>query len=151
MMMRKVGTSIQREKEALRIPPKNKYFFILLTITVLLASGFYLHLEWNKYQGLASSEAIQLAQSLESLLHPEHIEELSGSAEDLNNPTYVMEKHSLARLIEVTNPIRFAYLLGERNGSVVFLMDSEPPDSPDYSPPGQIFYEAQDSIMGIFR
>jgi len=115
---------------------KSKINSILLTLIVISIIALYLRFAWNRYNDIASSEAVMLAQSMESLLHPEHITELSGTKEDLNKPAYVMTQLSLKRLVETNNPIRFAYIFGDRNGSMIFLIDSESPDSPDYSPPG---------------
>lgn len=84
-------------------------------------------------------------------MHPEHIEEMSGSEADIELPEYSMIKISLMRLVDTKNPIRFAYLMAERNGNLVFLMDSESPESPDYSPPGQVYTEAKDIDREPFR
>ena len=75
-----------------------------------------------------------LAESVESVIHPEHILELSGSEEDVLNPDYILTKLSLSNLVKTNNPIRFAYLMSQRDGKIIILVDSEPPDSPDYSP-----------------
>ena len=153
MMMQKIKQNGETEKHSIspHIPKGIKYIFIYATLIFLIISGLYLHFEWHKYQGMASSEAVQLAQSLESLLHPRHIKELSGSEADIELPEYSMAKTSLMRLSDTTNPIRFAYLMAERNGELVVLMDSESPDSPDYSPPGQVYDEADDWVWVPFR
>lgn len=145
-MMQKLKPNGQTGKNSVlrHIPKGMKYIFVFATLIVLIISGLYLHFEWHKYHEMASSEAVQLAQSLESLLHPEHIEELSGSEADIERPEYSMAKTSLMRLVDTTNSIRFAYLMAERNGNIVILMDSESPDSVDYSPPGQVYTEAED-------
>lgn len=57
-----------------------------------------------------------MAQSLEALLHPEHVMALSRNSRDLEKPDYFMIKLSLIRLTRVTNPIRFAYLMREKDG-----------------------------------
>ena len=124
---------------------------IVFAVIIVLLSSIYLRIEWKKYQNIASSEAIQLAQSLESLIHPEHITELSGGPEDLKNPDYMLAKLSLERLVDTTNSLRFAYILAERDGSIVFLLDSESSDSPDYSPPGQIYEEMDDLVWAPFK
>jgi diguanylate cyclase (GGDEF)-like protein/PAS domain S-box-containing protein len=128
-----------------------RIYAIILIAVILSLSGFYLRFAWNRYQSIASSEAIQLAQSIESLLHPEHIAELSGSAEDLKKPEYVMTKLSFIRMAETTHTIRFAYLLVERGENLILLLDSETPDSPDYSPPGQVYTEADDICWEPFN
>lgn len=55
---------------------------ILLSIAFIFAINLYLQFQMYKYEDIASSEAIQLAESMESLLHPEHISALSASIED---------------------------------------------------------------------
>lgn len=130
---------------------KTRINSIILTVIVLLIVSLHLRFAWNRYNDIASSEAIMLAQSMESLLHPEHISELSGTGESMNNPVYIMTKLSLKRLVDTNNPIRFAYIFGERNGSMIFLIDSESPDSPDYSPPGQIYEEAGETDWLPFK
>jgi len=92
-----------------------------------------------------------LAESVESVIHPEHILELSGSKEDTAKPEYIMTKLSLSELVKTTNPIRFAYIMSQRNGKIIILLDSEPPDSPDYSPPGQIYDEADEAFRSVFK
>ena len=124
---------------------------VVFTVIVLSLSGLYLRFEWNRYKGIASSEAVMLAESLESILHSEHVAELEGSEEDLEKPEYIMAKTGLARLAGTTNPIRFAYIMAEREGRIVFLIDSESPDSPDYSPPGQVYEEAGEALRSVFR
>lgn len=117
---------------------------VLFSLACFLLSCFYLRFAWNRYSDIASSEAMMLANSIESMLHTEHIIQLSGSPEDINTPQYEMTKSTLSKLVETANPIRFAYLMAERNGKIIFLTDSESPDSPDYSPPGQVYEEAGD-------
>jgi PAS domain S-box-containing protein len=124
---------------------------IFLTVIFLFLSVLYLNFAWNRYQYMASAEVIKLAQSLETLLHPEHIAKLNGRTEDIKKPEYVMIKASLERLTEKTEEIRFAYLMREKSGNLIFLVDSELPDSSDYSPPGQVYREASDIDFKPFK
>jgi PAS domain S-box-containing protein len=143
---------IQKKASPLPLASRgSKAALVFFTIVVLIACGLYLRYEWEKYDESASKEAIQLAQSLESLLHPQHVQELSGSPEDIGKPEYEMAKTGLMRLVDTTNPVHFAYLMAEQNGNLVFLMDSESPGSPDYSPPGQVYEEADDWAWAPFR
>lgn len=121
----------------------------LIAISIIL-SILYLFSAWNKYKNAASSEAVALAQSLETFLQPEHIAELSGGMEDLETPEYIVIKRNLMRLVETTNDIDFAYLMGMKGGNIIFLLDSESPDSPGYSPPGQVYTEADENTWGVF-
>ena len=103
---------------------KTRINSILLSVIVLLLVALHLRYAWNRYNDIASSEAVMHAQSMESLLHPEHISELSGTEKDLDNPAYIMTKLSLQKLVETNNPIRFAYLMAEKENSIIILMSA---------------------------
>jgi len=76
---------------------------------------------------------------------------LSGTEADRSNPAYQQIKEQLAAT-RSTHPLcRFAYLLGRKtDGTIFFLVDSEPADSKDSSPPGQIYEEATESFSQAF-
>lgn len=80
---------------------------ILFVLVMLLMGGIYLNLAWNRYQNIASSEAIMLARSLESMTHYDHIEELTGSPEDLNNPEYQILKEDFRQVLDTNQNFRF--------------------------------------------
>lgn len=122
--------------------------FVVISIII---SGLYLRFSWNKYEDKASDEAVTLAQSLETLLRPDHIAQLSGTTEDLENPEYITTKQNLSQLVQTTDEIEIAYLMGIRDGNAVFLVDSEFPDSHGYSPPGQVYEEAKEVEQEVFR
>ena len=129
----------------------NRMHWIILTVLVLSLIALYLRFSWNRYSEIASSEAIMLAESVESVIHPEHILALSGSEADITNPEYIMAQLRLSELVKTTNPICFAYIVAQRNDKIIFLVDSAPPDSPDYSPPGQIYDEADEDFRSVFK
>jgi diguanylate cyclase (GGDEF)-like protein/PAS domain S-box-containing protein/putative nucleotidyltransferase with HDIG domain len=145
--------SLKDEKDSAMVAKLEIKPIVVVIALLILAvlSGLYLRFAWLRYQNIAESEAIMLAQSLESILHPEHILRLDGSEEDLGTADYELIKISLIRLVETTNPIRFAYVMGKKDGNIVILMDSEPVDSADYSPPGQIYEEADAVLWDVFR
>ena len=138
-------------KQTVKSSPRRKTVRILVMVLCVTAALFYLLFTWNKYKTRYSSEAIILAQSLEAIFHPEDIAKLSGGSEDLQKPEYIMIKRSMMRLVQTTNSIEFAYLMGQKAGNIVFLADSEQPDSPDYSPPGQVYEEASKTLSDAFR
>jgi hypothetical protein len=75
------------------------------------------------------------------------VRQLHWNEQDLSNPAYLHLKH-LMRAFPRANPdLRFAELMGVREGRTYFLADSEPPNSPDYSPPGQFYEEAEASYL----
>ena len=121
-------------------------FFVL----GIILSFFYLNFAWNKYEKMSSDEALVLAKSLEALINPEHLASFSGNDEDLLNPDYSIVKSNLERLTQTENQIHFAYIIEESDGNIIFLVDSEPSNSIDYSPPGQIYTEADAATYESF-
>jgi len=115
---------------------------VLFTALVILLSLLFMRFEWNRFNQTASNEAVQLAQSLEPLFYPEHVAQLTGNAGDIQKPEYFMAKRSLIRLAQTNTLIHSAYLMREKDGEVVFLVDSKSPDSAEYAPPGQVYEEA---------
>lgn len=82
----------------------------------------------------------------------ERIKSLTGSEKDLQNPDYLRLKQLLSDLKEVNEKTRFIYLMRlEPDGRVIFLADNEPPDSEDYSAPGEIYYDASVELLQAFE
>ncbi len=80
-------------------------------------------------------------------INPAMVESLHGSPEDLVSPEYIALKDQLVRIRQADPAIRFAYLMGQRgDGGLFFYVDSEPPESEDYSPPGQD-YTSQTGVL----
>lgn len=123
----------------------------ILIVFALVLSGLHLRFAWNNHEESAKSEAISLALSVQSIMHTQHIAELSGSENDLQKPEYSLTKQSLSNLVKTSKRIHFAYLLAVRDNNMFFLVDSESPDSPDYSPPGQTYEEATDIDWAPFK
>ncbi len=67
----------------------------------------------------------------------------------MSTPNYEKLKHLLMAIRAANKDCRFIYLFGFHHQDVVFLVDSEPIDSPDYSPPGQIYEEASQTLKSM--
>ena len=79
------------------------------------------------------------------------VKALAGSADDLNSSNYQHLKVLMATQRDAVPAARFVYLLGQHsNGSIFFFIDSEPADSPDNSPPGQIYVVHSVTIDNAF-
>lgn len=112
------GISSQKMKARIIIP-----IISMLLIAVILA-GLYLRFSWNRYHQMAESEALQMAQSVESLLHAEHIETLifDDSTQAISDASLV--EQSLVRLVEATDSIYYAYILKQQSENIVVIADS---------------------------
>lgn len=97
------------------------------------------------------ADLLQRTQLVAESINIERIEQLTGTVDDLGNPTYLRLKKQLSEVCSNTPQCRFLYLMGRKaDGSIFFFVDSEPPDSTDYSPPGQAYTEVSDNIRDIF-
>ncbi|MCU0613249.1 MAG: PAS domain-containing protein, partial [Candidatus Eisenbacteria bacterium] len=76
---------------------------------------------------------------------------LAGTEADLVSPDYGRLKRQLVAARRAFPDCRFAYLMGMHDRQVIFLADSEPESSEDYSPPGQAYEEASAELVEIFR
>ena len=94
---------------------------------------------------------LQETQMVAQAVNIKRLQALSGTGADLTNPIYQRLKEQLV-IARSTNPLcRFIYLLGRKpDGSLFFFVDSEPPTSKDYSPPGQVYDEAAAGIRRAF-
>ena len=75
---------------------------IVMMIVLTVLSFVYLNFVWNRYLTAAKSEAIVLAESVESLLHVEHIFSMTGTEADVGSDNYEMTKRSLLQLFNPT-------------------------------------------------
>lgn len=86
-----------------------------------------------------------------SVLDPSLVRQVAASPGDSDVPAYQRLLRQM-RAIRMNNPdCRFVYLMGKRNGRVVFLQDAEPVRSHDYSQPGQLYKEASADLLLCFQ
>jgi PAS domain S-box-containing protein len=77
---------------------------------------------------------------------------LTASEVDLRSPGYQKLKQRLTNVRLARPQCRFVYLMGQRSdGKVFFYLDSEPPESSGYSPPGQMYEEASEYVYHVFE
>ena len=116
---------------------------IVLFITVI--SGFFLvRAAVDSESSSILRQAMNIARTAEASLSKEALLALSNTRSDVAKPEYVLLKKSLAKIIQVNSEFAFAYIYTQRNGKIYFAVDSEPVYSPDYSPPGQEYTEADE-------
>jgi PAS domain S-box-containing protein len=131
---------------------RNHLLLLVVAVIIILFGGILLTI-WT-----AQNENTNLQQQLlvknrliKEAFGTNQIQQLTGSEADVSSPVYAIIKEDLIR-IRLTDPqIRFVYFMGQQpDGKIVFLVDSEPPESPDYSPPGQEYPEASEALQNVF-
>ncbi len=128
----------------------NRWFII--AIIIILISGTALTL-WTvqREEKLLRADLLTKTRLMQRSIGTEHVKGLTGSAADLVSPDYLALKEQLRQVQSADPLIRFIYLLRQQpDGTVYFLIDSEPPESEDYSPPGQVYPEASAVLRDVF-
>jgi len=125
-------------------------FFAVLFLLVL-AVGIALHAFVIEYAERQERLDLQeLATAMVTALDPTAVAQLTASSEDLGTRYFSAVKKSLSRLKSLSEDYAFVYLMGQRDGQIMFLADAEAEGSPDYSAPGEIYAEASSKLKQIF-
>lgn len=119
----------------------------IILLVLLLIGTLYVFSIWTDTKNQNRDAVLQVAKSVESILPKQELKNLEQDAEALKDNSYPILKNALQKVIQVNPKARFAYLYVERGGKLYFLVDSEPESSPDYSPAGQEFTEANPADM----
>jgi signal transduction histidine kinase len=90
------------------------------------------YFEVRKFQAAAAAGA----------LNASDIESLEGDMADMSSDAWKKVHAQLARIKKSDMRIRYVYLMRPQSGEMVFLVDAEDPEAPEFSPPGQVYYEA---------
>lgn len=91
------------------------------------------YFEVRKYQAAAAAASIEASD----------VDVLTGTDKDIGTPAFNKLRQKLQRVKGSDSRTRFVYLMRPRDGKMIFLVDAENPASRDYSPPGQVYYEAK--------
>jgi len=131
---------------------RNVKRWLIVAIIVILVSGSALTLWTAQHEdSQLREELLTKTRLVQSGISSEHLQVLTGSGADLVSPDYKALKEELTKVRSADPLVRFVYLMGQRpDGTVFFFVDSEPPVSEDYSPPGQVYPEASTALRNTF-
>jgi len=130
--------------------PDRRVAFALAIIIITLGAALTIWAVHQEDQQLRSNLLTESRLAVLSL-DPAAIGLLAGAPSDLASPDYQYLKARLAAIRASDPDVRFTYLLGQdSHGEIFFYADSEPADSVAYSPPGQVYTEADSSIRNAF-
>ena len=112
-----------------KIKTRISLMIISTVLIVVILASLYLKFVWNKYENIAKLEALQLAQSIESLLHTEHISTLvSNDGKDKSLDERLVGE-SLVKLVKSTSSIYYSYIMKQEDGDIFVIADSTASDS----------------------
>ncbi|ACB76116.1 hybrid sensor histidine kinase/response regulator [Opitutus terrae] len=128
---------------------RRRRYLCFVTVLLLLAGGILVANEVSAAKDRAMREQILLRTKLAAAsLDIAAIRALHWDETDLTRESYAKLKRVFTAMRSANPDLRFAMLMGLAHGQVRFLVDSESPDSPDYSPPGQLYDEADPVYLG---
>jgi PAS domain S-box-containing protein len=91
------------------------------------------------------------AQSLVQAVDVTNVAALTGTRADLENPRYQRIEGHLRVARSLYPQCRFLYIMGRKaDGTVFIFVDSELPDSPNYSPPGEVYDKFTPALSAVF-
>jgi PAS domain S-box-containing protein len=135
-------------KGLMRLPSGRTISILIAVVLALLLLGWW---SLRRQDELMRSDLLSDARAAARAIDWRHILSLTASDADLTSKDYQRLKEQLSMVQTAKPEYRFTYLIGQRPDKSIFtFVDSEPPDSKDYSPPGQIYSEATDSFRRIF-
>ncbi|NPV77784.1 MAG: PAS domain S-box protein [Anaerolineae bacterium] len=124
---------------------------LVLGILSILLGALLSRSFWRHGDQELRAEYLLQAQRVAQAVDLEEFRALSGSPDDQERPEYKRLKQQLMLTRRTYPESRFLYLMGRNpSGEIFFYIDSEPPGSPDESPPGQIFTDATDTLERVF-
>ena len=125
-----------------------RWFFILL---LLAAVGLFAWRMVARADRNLRADLLQQSLAVARTLNLGQITALTGSPVDLEIPAYRQLKEHLIALRSTLQQCRFLYLMDQKpDGTIFFLVDSEPVISKDYSPPGQVYAEVPAGYRRVF-
>ena len=131
---------------------RNLNKWLIVAIIAILASGILLTL-WSvqREDNLLREDLLSKTRLVHASIGTGHVKALTGTEADLESVDYQYLKEHLMQVKSTDSLIRFAYILDRKtDGTVIFLIDSEPPGAEDYSPPGQVYPEASAILLNAF-
>ncbi|HOW96759.1 MAG TPA: GAF domain-containing protein, partial [Kiritimatiellia bacterium] len=117
--------------------------WLALSLAGVLSVGWVATETAGRSRAAAMRDEIRLRTQIATASVPrEPVLALRWGDADLESAGYQALKALMMSLRAANADLRFVSLMGVRGGESYVLVDSEPPDSPDYSPPGQHYAEA---------
>ncbi len=134
----------QTEKGILSKFIYSRIFFFALILLLFICGILFTWKTFSDEIANQKQEAILLAKSAASQIPISYLLALEHNENDLNKDEYISIKKSLNNFVKVSDRIKFAYFIIRDGETLIFAADSEPEYSDDYSPPGQIYTEAEE-------
>lgn len=123
-----------------------RYFFVIIGV-IGITSAYY---TYQTVGGSLKQSLTYRAETIALALNVQEVKMLEGNESDITRQEYQHLKEQLKNIREANKDSKFVYLMGYRNNQLYVIADSELPDSDDYSPPGQVYFEESIALTEAF-
>ena len=124
---------------------------VILSVGFYSAAGHYVVYALGQYgEQLERRVLAQMASVAAAAIPVDAIAKLSGTPSDVGTPAMREVQQALHRLQQAVPQSRYTYLMAMRDGRVIYLVDNEPPDVPDFVEPGTVYDEATPELRSVF-
>jgi two-component system, cell cycle sensor histidine kinase and response regulator CckA len=120
-----------------------------MVILILLTGWLFTEFIGEKKEASLKESLLLRVQLAGAALDPAMLKKLKWNDSDLKSKDYQYLKSKMIQFQKAAPDSRFVCLMGYRNHRTYVLADSEPADSPDYSPPGQYYAEASPDYIRL--
>jgi signal transduction histidine kinase len=131
----------------------SSYWWLTALIIVVVGLGATVYTGLLARRNIQNS-LLQRTDSMAGLIPTDTLSSLNGSENDVSDPGYRDLKARLTEVRSINKDIRFIYLLANKDDNhdnSYFIVDSEDPQSEDYSPPGQLYPEGDEDVADIYK
>ena len=126
-------------------------FLVVMTLLLLLLGAIATWFEARSADAFMRTIMMSEARMLARTLDMPVIRRLTGTQRDVYSSDYHYLRNKLMQIREANPRYRYLYMMGRRPGSdPFFFMGTAPDDSPDYTPPGTVYYEDSPTLNSVF-
>lgn len=121
-------------------------------LMAILAGGWVCtHYVGQHWDAMHRDNVLTRTRTIAATLDSDKIVRLTASRQDVDSQDYNDIRRVFSAVLQADPALRFAYLTRLVGGQAIFLVDSEPADSRDYSPPGQAYPEASSGFLSVLQ
>jgi len=117
-------------------------YLSILAFILVLGFGIYQIRRVIQSGNEEYGEITRIAQTAAAMMHYDDLMVLDAVPQDTSKIEYFKLKQMLLHIKRLNKSAKFSYIYTLRNGKILFMVDSEPKNSPGFSPPGQELTEA---------
>lgn len=120
-------------------------------ISLTLAGGWIItEIQGGDEYSTRTSNILKLLRTGLSAVNIDRIRNLTGSPGDITSPDYLRLKNQLIKTNAGIPECRFLYITKKIDGKIIFMIDSEPLGSKNYSAPGDPYHNAPKGLKKVF-